>query len=311
MSETRRHGSLHATFHALVPVPHPHLKEVPADAEIVPHQLLPVPDSSGNSPGGLYTFLPWPPRSSGRWERSSGEEMDRAGAIEVLMPSLQPTEIWQASGRYEAMRDALYKVRDRAQKEWALGPTHEEVITTVAAGEISSYSSFPELLPNRREVPGRDPSALWPDARQGVHHEGRLFLRRNGRGGHGELPENVRCHGRILPAAACAPSVEADTGVIGGNHPMNSWCRPKPVKMTSWYCESRLRRQHRKGHQPGPLTPTPTADTGPAPEKVRHPGVVTIEALTALPVRRRGARPDQDAGVCRGPRSRSLCCCGR
>src|SRR5207344_266581 len=71
------------------------------------------------------------------------EEMDRAGALEVLMPAVQPTDIWQKSGRYEAMADALFKVKDWAKKEWVLGPTHEEVITTLVAGEISSYRQLP------------------------------------------------------------------------------------------------------------------------------------------------------------------------
>ena len=72
------------------------------------------------------------------------EEMNRAGALEVLMPALQPPEIWQQSGRYETARDVLFKVRDRAKKEWVLGPTHEEVITTLVAGEINSYRQMPK-----------------------------------------------------------------------------------------------------------------------------------------------------------------------
>jgi prolyl-tRNA synthetase len=72
------------------------------------------------------------------------EEMNRAGALEVLMPALQPPEIWQQSGRYETARDVFFKVRDRAKKEWILGPTHEEVITTLVAGELSSYRQLPK-----------------------------------------------------------------------------------------------------------------------------------------------------------------------
>src|SRR6267143_597559 len=106
----------------------PTLKETPADAEISSHKLLLRAGLIRKLTGGLYTFLPLGLRALRKVERIVREEMDRAGAIEVLMPALQPPEIWQASGRYEAMRDALYKVRDRAKKEWVLGPTHEEVI---------------------------------------------------------------------------------------------------------------------------------------------------------------------------------------
>jgi prolyl-tRNA synthetase len=71
------------------------------------------------------------------------EEMNRAGAQEVLMPALQPPEIWQASGRYETARDVLFKLKDSAQREWVLSPTAEEVITTLAAAELNSYRQMP------------------------------------------------------------------------------------------------------------------------------------------------------------------------
>jgi len=74
------------------------------------------------------------------------EEMDRAGALEVLMPALQPVDIWQKSGRYETAADVLFKVKDRAKKDWVLGPTHEEVITTLVAGEIASYRQLPKNI---------------------------------------------------------------------------------------------------------------------------------------------------------------------
>src|SRR5437867_10746341 len=116
----------------------PTLKEAPADAEIPSHRLLLRAGLVRKLASGVYTFLPLGLRAMRKIERIVREEMDRAGALEVLMPALQPPDIWQQSGRYEAMRDALYKVRDRAKKEWVLGPTHEEVITTLAAEELSS-----------------------------------------------------------------------------------------------------------------------------------------------------------------------------
>jgi prolyl-tRNA synthetase len=121
----------------------PTLKESPAEAEIISHKLLLRAGLIRKLSGGLYTFLPLGLRSLRKIERIVREEMDRAGALEVLMPALQPPEIWQQSGRYESARDVLFKVRDRAKKEWLLGPTHEEVITTLVAGEISSYRQLP------------------------------------------------------------------------------------------------------------------------------------------------------------------------
>src|SRR5213079_3230371 len=93
--------------------------------------------------GGLYTFLPLGVRALRKVERIVREEMDRAGAMEVLMPALQPPEIWQQSGRYQTASDVLFKFHDRAKREWLLGPTHEEVITTLVAGEINSYRQLP------------------------------------------------------------------------------------------------------------------------------------------------------------------------
>src|SRR5437016_13936816 len=121
----------------------PTLKETPAEAEITSHKLLLRAGLIRKLTGGLYTFLPLGLRALRKIEQIVREEMNRAGALEVLMPALQPTDIWQQSGRYETMRDALYKVRDRAKKEWVLRPTAEEVITTVAANEISSNRQLP------------------------------------------------------------------------------------------------------------------------------------------------------------------------
>src|SRR4026208_1457988 len=117
----------------------PTLKESPAEAEILSPTLLLRAGLVRNLAGGLYTFLPLGVRVLRKVEKIVREEMDRAGGLEVLMPALQPPEIWQQSGRYVTAADVLFKVRDRSKKEWLLGPTHEEVITTLAAGEISSY----------------------------------------------------------------------------------------------------------------------------------------------------------------------------
>src|SRR5512133_2518887 len=122
----------------------PTLKETPAEAEIVSHKLLLRAGLIRKLTGGLYTFLPLGLRALRKVEQIVREEMDRAGGLEVLMPALQPPDIWQQSGRYEAAKDVLFKVRDRATKEWVLGPTHEEVITSLVAGEINSYRQLPK-----------------------------------------------------------------------------------------------------------------------------------------------------------------------
>src|SRR3989475_1817048 len=122
----------------------PTLRETPADAEITSHQLLLRAGLIRKLTGGLYTFLPLGLRALRKVEQIVREEMDRAGAMEVLMPALQPPEIWQRSGRYQTASEVLFRLQDHAKREWLLGPTHEEVITTLVAGEISSYRQLPK-----------------------------------------------------------------------------------------------------------------------------------------------------------------------
>src|ERR1041384_4820036 len=120
------------------------LREAPADAEILSHKLLLRAGLIRKLAGGVYTFLPLGLRSLRKVEQIVREEMDRAGAIEVLMPALQPKELWEQSGRAEAMRDVLFKVKDSSNREWFLSPTAEEVITLIAASEINSYRQLPK-----------------------------------------------------------------------------------------------------------------------------------------------------------------------
>src|SRR5690349_6430888 len=122
----------------------PTLKETPAEAEIISHKLLLRAGLIRKLTGGLYTFMPLGVRALRKVENIVREEMNRAGAQEVLMPALQPPEIWQKSGRYETASDVFFRARDRAKKEWVLGPTHEEVITTLVASEINSYRQLPK-----------------------------------------------------------------------------------------------------------------------------------------------------------------------
>src|ERR1700723_2334795 len=116
----------------------PTLREAPADAEILSHKLLLRAGLIRKLAGGVYTFLPLGLRALRKVEQIIREEMDRAGAIEVLMPALQPKEIWEQSGRAETAKDVLFKVKDGSVREWFLSPTAEEVITTLAANEINS-----------------------------------------------------------------------------------------------------------------------------------------------------------------------------
>ncbi len=121
----------------------PTLKESPQDAEIPSHQLMLRAGLIRKLGGGLYTFLPLGLKALRKVERIVREEMDRAGALEILMPALHPREVWERTGRYEVLRDVMFKIQDRQDRELVLGPTHEEIVTDLVAREISSYKQLP------------------------------------------------------------------------------------------------------------------------------------------------------------------------
>ncbi len=119
------------------------LKETPADAEVISHRLMLRAGLMRKLAGGLYTWLPMGLRVLRKVENIIREEMDRAGAIEILMPSIQPAELWQESGRWERYGPELLRIRDRHQRDFCYGPTHEEVITDLARRELRSYRQLP------------------------------------------------------------------------------------------------------------------------------------------------------------------------
>jgi len=121
----------------------PTLKETPQDAEILSHQLMLRAGLIRRLGSGLYTYLPLGVRALRNVQTIVREEMDRAGAQEVLMPAMHPKEIWEKSGRYESLKNVMFKVTDRQDRKMVLGPTHEEVITDLVAREITSYKQLP------------------------------------------------------------------------------------------------------------------------------------------------------------------------
>ncbi len=118
-------------------------KETPADAEIVSHQLMLRANLIRRLASGLFTWLPLGLRVLRKVENVVREEMDQAGAFELLMPAVQPAELWRESGRWDRYGDLLLRMRDRHDREFCFGPTHEEVITDVARRELKSYKQLP------------------------------------------------------------------------------------------------------------------------------------------------------------------------
>ncbi|CAG7857212.1 partial prolyl-tRNA synthetase, partial [biofilm metagenome] len=119
------------------------VKEIPADAVIISHQLMIRAGLIRKLAAGLYTWLPLGLRVLRKVEAIVREEMDKAGALEVLMPALQPAELWQETGRWEKYGPELARLKDRHDRDFCLGPTHEEIITDLARNEIKSYKQLP------------------------------------------------------------------------------------------------------------------------------------------------------------------------
>ncbi len=119
------------------------LKETPTDAVVISHQLLLRAGMNRKLASGLYTWLPMGLRVLRKVENIVREEMNAAGALEVLMPAIQPAELWQESGRWEQYGPELLRIKDRHQREFCVGPTHEEVITDLARNELNSYKQLP------------------------------------------------------------------------------------------------------------------------------------------------------------------------
>ncbi len=118
-------------------------RETPAEAEVVSHQLMLRAGLIRKLAAGIYTWTPLGLRVLRRVEAVVREEMERAGAIEVLMPAVQPAELWQETGRWEKFGGQLLKIRDRKEQDFCFGPTHEEVITDFARAELKSYKQLP------------------------------------------------------------------------------------------------------------------------------------------------------------------------
>ncbi len=268
----------------------PTLKETPAEAEITSHKLLLRAGLVRKLTSGLYTFLPMGLRALRKVEQIVREEMDRAGALEVLMPALQPPEIWQKSGRYVTASDVLLKARDRSKKEWILGPTHEEVITTLVAGEINSYRQMPK---NFYQIQTKFRDEIRPRfglmrAKEFIMKDAYSFDTTD------ELAQisyqkMYDAYGRIFKRCGLnTMAVEADTGVMAGKFSHEFMVPAETGENEVAYCENcHYAANVEKAVSRGPACATHTAAPAPAaphhPEKFATPGVLTIDALSKAP----------------------------
>jgi prolyl-tRNA synthetase len=262
----------------------PTLREPPAEAEILSHKLLLRAGLIRKLAGGVYTFLPLGLRVLHKVEQIVREEMDRAGAIEVLMPALQPPEIWQQSGRYETASNVLFKVKDSGNREWVLSATAEEVITTLAAGEINSYRQLPknfyqislkfrdEIRPRFGLMRARE--FIMKDAYSfDISDEASQITYQKMYDAYARIFE--RCGLKAFP-------VEADTGVIGGKFSHEFMVPAETGENEVVFCEACGYAANIEKATSG-IPKTAAREVGAAIEKFATPGVVTIEALSKEP----------------------------
>ena len=132
----------------------PTLKEDPAEAELASHRLMLRAGLIRKQAAGLYSYLPLAWRSLRKIEDIVRDEMDAAGAQELLMPIMVDAQVWRESGRYNAYGPELMRIDDRHNREFVLGPTHEETVTDLIKNELKSYKQLPvNLYPDPRQVP--------------------------------------------------------------------------------------------------------------------------------------------------------------
>ncbi|MEI8123214.1 MAG: proline--tRNA ligase [bacterium] len=261
----------------------PTLREAPQDAEIPSHKLMMRAGLIMKLGGGLYTFLPAGLKALRKVEKIVREEMDRAGALEVLMPALQPREIWEQSGRYTVLKDAMFKIKDRQQRDMVLGPTHEEVITDLVSRQINSYRQLPKTF---YQIQTKFRDEIRP--RFGLMRAKEFSMKDaysfdvSWEAADVSYQAMYDAYVRIFKRCGLRTKVvEADTGAMGGNFSHEFMVLADSGEDGIVECEScsyaaNLERAER-------MTPkTETTTTDKAPEIVATPGKRTIDEVSAF-----------------------------
>jgi prolyl-tRNA synthetase len=197
----------------------PTVKETPSDAEVISHQLMLRAGMIRKLAAGIYNYLPLGLRSIRKVEAIVREEMNKAGAIEMLMPAVQPAELWKESGRWDFYGKELLRFKDRKDAEFCMGPTHEEVVTDLIRKEVRSYRQLPI---NLYQIQGKFRDEIRP--RFGLMR-GREFIMKdaysfdvNEAGADVSYAKMYQAYRRIFERCGLRfRAVEADTGSIGGN----------------------------------------------------------------------------------------------
>ena len=198
----------------------PTLKEDPAEAEVVSHKLLVRAGLIRKLTSGIYSYLPMGFKALNKTAQIVREEMDQAGGQEVLLPFVQPADLWQETGRWEVYGRELLRLKDRHERDYCLGPTHEEVITDLVRDEVRSYRQLPINL-YQIQTKFRDeirPRFGLMRCREFIMKDAYSFDRDEA-GGETSYQQMYQAYCRIFERLGLSfKAVEADTGPIGGSH---------------------------------------------------------------------------------------------
>ncbi|MFR9168147.1 MAG: proline--tRNA ligase [Gordonibacter urolithinfaciens] len=258
----------------------PTLKEDPTDAEIASHKLLLRAGMIRKTASGVYTFLPLGKRVLAKVERIVREEMDAIGSQEIMMPALQPGELWHESGRWNDYGPELMRLVDRHDREFCLGPTHEELITALVRNELRSYKELPLTL-YQIQVKFRD--EIRP--RFGLLRS-REFIMKDAYSFHASqeslqktYDDMSAAYGRICDRMDMDyRPVEADSGQIGGSVTCEFMALAEAGEAELVHCACGWAANA----EAGDCLARPTVYDVPAMEKVATPGVHTIAELAAF-----------------------------
>jgi prolyl-tRNA synthetase len=261
----------------------PTAKETPSDAEVVSHRLMLRAGLIRKVASGIYTYLPAGLRVMRKVERIIREEMDRAGAQEILMPSVVPSELWKESGRWEAYGKELLRFSDRAMREFCLGPTHEEVVTDLVRREVRSYRQLPL---NLYQIQDKFRDEIRP--RFGLMR-GREFFMKDAYSFDADEEGAAESYRRMFEAYCRIfrrmgleyRAVEADTGSIGGTSSHEFMVLAESGEDAIVSCgRCSYAANVEKAECAAPKEARPGGGVPGAPRKVATPGKRTIEEVS-------------------------------
>ncbi len=262
----------------------PTTKETPSDAEVVSHRLMLRAGLIRKVASGIYTYMPSGLRVLRKVERILREEMDRAGAMEVLMPSVVPSELWKESGRWDAYGKELLRFKDRAEREFCLGPTHEEVITDLVRREIRSYRQLPL---NLYQIQDKFRDEIRP--RFGLMR-GREFFMKDAYSFDADEAAAAESYRKMYEAyrrifrrmGLDFRAVEADTGSIGGSSSHEFMVIADSGEDAIVSCASCAYGANVEKAECMPSEPAGFAAKEGAPRKISTPGKRTIEEVASF-----------------------------